>query len=569
LGSSNTSAPDGTGWVDYRSWTDNWEAIEKLPGGGQGEAFKARRKTDGQIAFAKAIKAKKDPERRARFFREASAYESFDVLGIPRLIESNAHRHKEPDFQPYITTEFVEGPTLREWRQQVGAVDLARAVSLTESLLRILASCHAAGVVHRDIKPENIIVATGAPESIALLDFGLNYHELPEADFQTEHWQEIGNRFLRLPELSAGSGLKQDSRSDVTFAAAIFFYILTGKHPDILQDAEGRLPHQRGDLPAILQSTTGAKFRNLVALFDQAFDSQLANRYPSVQEMRRALEILMAADEAEGTPESDLAAIRTVMDTSAERRRAETAAQFRQTLMQLTKVFDALSEELGPTFQRNQTGHEVTAEYGKNTHFWTRAGSRDRLLTVPFDVRQAGDELVVRISDSMVYRTPIGAPDYGEHFRSVIRTRLLSNLRATIFDPSPLPTEAEHFGTLTPLTEMELARAEATRTGRRIFLFTYDPALPERGRLDHALRYFLQNEKTRRILAESFVIALVPVDQVRSVTKIVDEQSMENARWIIFDDQLNALEQAVVHANPQAAEGIASHLAERYGPIPS
>jgi hypothetical protein len=92
--------------------------------------------------------------------------------------------------------------------------------------------------------------------------------------------------------------------------------------------------------------------------------------------------------------------------------------------------------------------------------------------------------------------------------------------------------------------------------------------LPERGRLDHALRYFLQNQKTRATLANTFVLALVPVDEVRAATEATDGLSMENARWIIFDADLNALEEAVVHANPQGGERLASQLAQRHRPNP-
>jgi serine/threonine-protein kinase len=58
----------------------------------------------------------------------------------------------------------------------------------------------AGGVVHRDIKPDNIILKSGVPSEVVLLDFGLNYHEQPDADFQTENWQEVGNRFLQCHE---------------------------------------------------------------------------------------------------------------------------------------------------------------------------------------------------------------------------------------------------------------------------------------------------------------------------------------------------------------------------------
>ena len=61
-------------WMNQARWRDSWVAVRKLPGGGQGNAWRVRRKRDDRDGFLKAIKAKRDPERRARFSREANAY---------------------------------------------------------------------------------------------------------------------------------------------------------------------------------------------------------------------------------------------------------------------------------------------------------------------------------------------------------------------------------------------------------------------------------------------------------------------------------------------------------------
>ncbi len=248
LGAMN--AAEHSNWVNASRWLDRFDQQEALPGGGQGEAYRALRKSDQTPAFVKAIKSPKDPERRARFFREATAYDSFDIVGIPQLIESNAHLHKEPSAQLYIATTFIEGPTIRRWRAET-TPDLDTGVHMVLALLQILDACHAKGCIHRDVKPDNIILAGGDPAQPKLLDFGLSYHEVPDLEFQTEHGQEVGNRFLRLPELSAGSLDKKDPRSDLSFAAGILFYVLTGGHPDVLQDGYGRLPHQRSQLQAV------------------------------------------------------------------------------------------------------------------------------------------------------------------------------------------------------------------------------------------------------------------------------------------------------------------------------
>ena len=82
-------------WVEVANWKDRWEIVKEIEGGGQGEALQARRIDDHHPDFLKVIKSKGNPERRARFSREANAYDTFRIDGIPRPIESNAHRHGE------------------------------------------------------------------------------------------------------------------------------------------------------------------------------------------------------------------------------------------------------------------------------------------------------------------------------------------------------------------------------------------------------------------------------------------------------------------------------------------
>ena len=49
---------------------------------------------------------------------EANAYDTFRVEGVPHLIESNAHRHKDAEIVPYIAIDFIMGPTLHKWREE-------------------------------------------------------------------------------------------------------------------------------------------------------------------------------------------------------------------------------------------------------------------------------------------------------------------------------------------------------------------------------------------------------------------------------------------------------------------
>jgi eukaryotic-like serine/threonine-protein kinase len=419
-------------WVDLPYWKTNWEVIEPLNGGGQGLSFRVQRRSNGIIGFLKTIKSKKDPERRARFFREATAYESFGIPGVPSLIESNAHLHASLDYTPYVVTDFIDGATLEVWRKAQTDIPIDTAVLVVSRLLDILSECHKVGCIHRDIKPDNIILAGLDPSRVWLLDFGLSYHNFSEQDFRTETPQEVGNRFLRLPELSAGSQSKQDIRSDISFAAGILFYLLTGNHPDTLVDGDGRMPHQRPEALEKLQAVAGKRLSQILTFFDRSFEIRLSSRFSSVDEMKSALSRVTESDPEVETVEEGIAALKRILDTAANRRLADTASKFRLALESFQEVAHSLNSSLGGHFLISQTGWSVGVDQGESTLFWSKQGSNERFLTVTSKTAQLGDELVVRVGDYTIFRTSFDEPDFGAEFSETIRAWLVVQLRAAL-----------------------------------------------------------------------------------------------------------------------------------------
>ena len=426
--------PTASPWVSHKRWSDNWVSIQEYPGGGQGEAKRVYRESDCQEGFLKVIKGRNDPERRGRFFREASAYDTMKFSGIPRLVESNAHLHDYSEIVPYIVTELIEGPTLYQWRQAQSMVELGTAVRTARELLLILTMCHASGFVHRDVKPDNIVLADGDPRRPVLLDFGLNFHKTKNNDLETEQGQELGNRFLRLPELSAGSSLKQDPRSDMSFAAGILYFLLTNRHPNVLQDAEGRLPHQRSEALAILEGVAGSSLYRLLAFFDRAFAPQIADRFLSADAMLAELDGVMEPSSVANS-EAVLHDIVEVLGTAAARRQAATAAHLSEALRQIQRVHrEALAnlESRGVPLGLSQSSWSVVEGLGRNTLGFVMQGSSDSVLSVVCEARETGDEIVIHMSGEPVYRTSVASPNYSDQFDAAIRSWLLDRLHKAI-----------------------------------------------------------------------------------------------------------------------------------------
>ena len=83
---------------------------------------------------------------------------------------------------------------------------------------------HASGVGHRDIKPDNIILRSGICASPVLIDFGLTFNVHDEEEDLTPDWQQVGNKFLSLPEHAMFSQNKRDLRSDLTSCVGLLYF---------------------------------------------------------------------------------------------------------------------------------------------------------------------------------------------------------------------------------------------------------------------------------------------------------------------------------------------------------
>lgn len=548
-------------WVDFKKWDENWEEVGRLSGGGQGQGIKVCRKGTGEIAFLKYIKNKNDMERRARFSREAQAYYDLSVPTVPQLIESNAHNYKDCSTTPYIVTEYIEGETLREWREGQKELDLEIAIAMTRSLLKTIESCHAQQHIHRDIKPDNIIVPKNSPTNLILVDFGLDINLLKNTSFVTEDGQEIGNRFLRLPELAPDSLLKQDSRSDISFAGGILFYLLTGNPPSQLSDAEGKLPHQRTKFQEILKNISKNKYIKIFLFFDKVFAPQISNRFLNSESAINGLDEIMK-DDAQIV--QDLDEILKIANSESETRKRHLVSKVEEALKNVEKVIRSIENKIDRTVYSQQINQNIGFESGFKCLIWQRKISNERIFETTFYATIVGDEIVINIDESSVYRTPISTPYYEEQFIQSIEKYLYKQINIALNHPDKLPPNHRIFQGLKPTLNIDEALERSRLEQRYIFAFVYDPSQKEKGQIEHQLGYFLQNKKTRDLLKATFVVTLLTTEQLAEKSDVLQGKSMESSRWVIFDTGFNILEEAVIYANPSEGESIVQRLTERF-----
>lgn len=143
--------------------------------GGMGEVYRATDTRLGREVALKVLPAEmaRDPERLARFQREAKALAALDHPNIVTVFSV-----EDADGVHFLTMQLVEGQALDRLIPE-GGLPVERIVATATALAEALAAAHEKGIVHRDLKPSNVMVTNDG--RVKVLDFGLA-KELRAAD---------------------------------------------------------------------------------------------------------------------------------------------------------------------------------------------------------------------------------------------------------------------------------------------------------------------------------------------------------------------------------------------------
>jgi serine/threonine protein kinase len=218
------------------------------------------------------LKKEISSEQKFRFQQEAKALELIDGNWTPKVYDFSFE-----DDEPFILMEYIEGKTL--WQVVNGrALGIDTSIGITFKILDILWRIHEIGLLHRDIKPDNIIIHDNW--DVTLIDFGLCRIDDPDRTFTTPQWTELGNRFLRLPELGKGEKIPS-SVSDITFVVGLLFYMLSWKQPHQLLDEYTKSPQKRNLLSPEIE-----KIDWLMYTFDKGFVVDISQRFQSTEDLR-------------------------------------------------------------------------------------------------------------------------------------------------------------------------------------------------------------------------------------------------------------------------------------------
>ncbi|MDF5755643.1 WD40 repeat domain-containing serine/threonine-protein kinase [Spongiactinospora sp. TRM90649] len=186
----------------------------RLGEGGQGVVFDAYDPAGRRVAI-KLLHAEAD---RARMARELSALSRVAPFCTASVLASDMEATR-----PYIVSEFIDGPSLRDAINEGGPLDAGGTHRLAIAMATALTVIHAAGVVHRDLKPDNVLLGPDGPR---LIDFGIARTDETRL---TATGMVTGTPTYMAPEIITGD--RAEPSADVFAWGAIMLYAATGVEP--------------------------------------------------------------------------------------------------------------------------------------------------------------------------------------------------------------------------------------------------------------------------------------------------------------------------------------------------
>ena len=151
-----------------------YRILSEIAEGAIGKTYKAEDLLDGGIVCIKECIDPNDPRKREQMervlLRELKVMRNLRHHAIPPVL----HAIRMPSGKLALVMGFMEGKTIEQWVEQLGALHPESVAWVIERTLNALWYLHAPEnrVIHGDIKPQNII-ANDETHTVALVDFGL------------------------------------------------------------------------------------------------------------------------------------------------------------------------------------------------------------------------------------------------------------------------------------------------------------------------------------------------------------------------------------------------------------
>jgi serine/threonine protein kinase len=249
---------------------DIYRITKIIKSGGMGIVYKAIDASGAEYAVKEmhdqfATQSERD-DGIMRFVEEAQLLRALDHPSIPKVFRSFIDEGRY-----YLSMEFIHGEDLEDMVKREGRVDEATVLQWADRVFDVLEYMHSAGLIYRDMKPSNIMLDRDG--QVKIIDFGIAKLLQPG-----QRNTMVGTPGYSPPEQYQGLATVQ---SDIYATGATLHHLLTGRDPR--EHPPFSFPFATTLNPAITMRTAKA--------IDKALQMEVADRFHTIEEFRRALPI--------------------------------------------------------------------------------------------------------------------------------------------------------------------------------------------------------------------------------------------------------------------------------------
>ncbi len=282
----------------------NYLVTQKLGEGGMGAVYLAEHPSIGKKVALKVLHSEfsSNEDVVQRFFNEAKAVNN---IGHPNIVDITDYGIIQVgvgrEHLVYFIMEYLGGKTLSKLVRTESPLAPERALSICLQVADALAASHRCGIVHRDLKPDNIMLLQRGREHdfVKLLDFGIAKLTGGAAGSRrTRTGIVMGTPAYMSPEQCDGRG-NIDHRTDVYALGIVLYEMLVGRVP-FLGEGYGEVLVQHLTQQPIPPSQFRMMNPHVEAVIMKALEKRMDLRYPTMEEMMRALTDPVGFVEAHG-----------------------------------------------------------------------------------------------------------------------------------------------------------------------------------------------------------------------------------------------------------------------------
>lgn len=260
---------------------DQYKIIEMIGQGGMGTVYRAQ---DVKLMKEVAIKFIRpelatDQTALKRFYQEC---QTLSELNHPNIVAVYAV-HTTATAAPYLVMAYIAGESLGSAIQNLGRMDVGRALGIFSDVLEALHYAHQRRVIHRDLKPSNILLSPSGAAHV--VDFGIAKAAGKGTGETVTGLTQMGDLFgtpaYMSPEQCEGEPL--DERSDIYSLGCVMYETLTGSPPFIESNPFKLMTKQVNEkAPSLEQAGFSRSLSNIIG---KCLEKRKENRYQTVDEL--------------------------------------------------------------------------------------------------------------------------------------------------------------------------------------------------------------------------------------------------------------------------------------------